>query len=734
MLMSLMLVTYFPSHGQDYTFFNLNIEDGLAHNNIYELFQDRDGYLWIGAGPKLQRYDGHNFLTFEHEFNNPSSLTFGDILTINQDVHGTIWIGTDGGGMSEFKNGTFKTHKASEAANSLNSNNIEIITELPDSSLYIGTWGGGINILKNGKYTYLTHNKDDIHSISGNKITGLYYDKETETLWIGTWENGLCYMKNGVITRIPYKTTGFDSYGASNITKTADGTIWLLGREKGLYSYKDGLFSNHRFKVDDYAGNNINSLNAVGDKLWMGTYGEGIMLLEDGNFTYFNKKEAPHKELKAEFVESSFIDHNGNFWVGTYGEGMTKVVERQKPPPTKAVSQITNISIADSSVFWMSNQTYQSALGAPQIKVPLHQEIVIEFSDMFLGGDKDVFFKYRMSKIHANWSEYTTASSVSFGSLKPGNYIFEVMASYDHQNWSPPAQISLQIEGIWYETLAFKLGVAVIVFLLILALVRIRINALIKRNAKLNTLVKQKTREIKAQNKRIRQNADILEQTNVELKQALNELGHLKKQEAIFNQNEKSVTSRELHDNISTRLFSIRQKLNDYLKRTDTQKSEPTFQNDIDKMIKSLISDSQIIMSNLKVEDDVHASFYDSVNALIEELSTITSCQINLNWEGKHHILDLKTSANLFRIIKESLANAIRHSQADLISLHINNQDELISLVAEDNGVGFNLSKQKLSRGIVEIFQRAQELKTDIQIKTKPKQGTRIELAVVMNG
>ena len=60
------------------------------------VFQDRQGYLWIGS-EGLLRYDGADFVSYEHDARNPASLTSDDIKSITQDGKGNIWVGTSQG-------------------------------------------------------------------------------------------------------------------------------------------------------------------------------------------------------------------------------------------------------------------------------------------------------------------------------------------------------------------------------------------------------------------------------------------------------------------------------------------------------------------------------------------------------------------------------------------------------------------------------------------------------------
>ena len=84
-------------HAEELSFVaqKFTVEDGLPSNNIRELVQDGDGYIWLGTTGGLCRFDGYQFVTF-NTFNNPSKGS--NTLHVGQvkfsDKGSTIWINT----------------------------------------------------------------------------------------------------------------------------------------------------------------------------------------------------------------------------------------------------------------------------------------------------------------------------------------------------------------------------------------------------------------------------------------------------------------------------------------------------------------------------------------------------------------------------------------------------------------------------------------------------------------
>ena len=54
---------------------NYSIEDGLSNNKINALFQDSEGYLWIGTKDGLNRYNGYEFDIFKNHYGDTNTIS-----------------------------------------------------------------------------------------------------------------------------------------------------------------------------------------------------------------------------------------------------------------------------------------------------------------------------------------------------------------------------------------------------------------------------------------------------------------------------------------------------------------------------------------------------------------------------------------------------------------------------------------------------------------------------------
>src|SRR5688572_25290556 len=75
-------------YSQDYIYKHYDVPDGLPNPTIHALYQDRDGFLWIGTESGLCRYDGTHFKTFTVK----DGLQGNEVFGMAQDKKGRIWL------------------------------------------------------------------------------------------------------------------------------------------------------------------------------------------------------------------------------------------------------------------------------------------------------------------------------------------------------------------------------------------------------------------------------------------------------------------------------------------------------------------------------------------------------------------------------------------------------------------------------------------------------------------
>jgi len=78
-------------------FKQLEVRDGLSHNQINHIFRDSKGFIWFSTESGLNRYDGYKFKIFFHHPNDDYSLPDNLVLDVQEDIKGRLWIHTGNG-------------------------------------------------------------------------------------------------------------------------------------------------------------------------------------------------------------------------------------------------------------------------------------------------------------------------------------------------------------------------------------------------------------------------------------------------------------------------------------------------------------------------------------------------------------------------------------------------------------------------------------------------------------
>jgi ligand-binding sensor domain-containing protein len=83
--------------GQSYYFKQYQADDGLAHNSVHAIIQDKKGLIWIGTRGGLNRFDGYTFKTLKNEKSKFGNIGNNIIISLVEDKKGMLWIGTGRG-------------------------------------------------------------------------------------------------------------------------------------------------------------------------------------------------------------------------------------------------------------------------------------------------------------------------------------------------------------------------------------------------------------------------------------------------------------------------------------------------------------------------------------------------------------------------------------------------------------------------------------------------------------
>src|SRR6218665_1319456 len=92
---------------------SISIANGLSQGMIYDMMQDRQGFMWIATKDGLNRYDGYNFKVFTRNPYKEYSISGNTCTALLEDSQGRIWVSTEKDGLNLFDPKTQRFYHAS---------------------------------------------------------------------------------------------------------------------------------------------------------------------------------------------------------------------------------------------------------------------------------------------------------------------------------------------------------------------------------------------------------------------------------------------------------------------------------------------------------------------------------------------------------------------------------------------------------------------------------------------
>jgi PAS domain S-box-containing protein len=191
---------------------------------------------------------------------------------------------------------------------------------------------------------------------------------------------------------------------------------------------------------------------------------------------------------------------------------------------------------------------------------------------------------------------------------------------------------------------------------------------------------------------------------------------------------ERNEISKELHDNVN-QILSSAMILLSATRGSDEQESliDKTSQY-IDLAIQEIRKISKSLNSSIIKE----VGFIDPVEDIIKNMQLVRpivvdfECDPDLEIELTHDI-----QLMLYRIIQEQTNNIMRYAEAGYVRIAIERTDDnMLTLLIQDNGKGFDMNKQAKGIGLLNILNRAETLGGTLTIDAKPMGGCRLLVQV----
>lgn len=305
-----------------------------AIGTMTSIAQDKQGFLWFGSHYDIHRFDGYKRIIYSPNPKDPSAIAGGQIKDIVVSNSNTVWVATGANGLSAYLPlaDAFTNFEHQENnKESIPSNNVFALAVDRVGGVWVGTGNGlaRVDDISHQIKRYQIHlgGVNSEKSSTGSKVIRALFLDANDQLWVGH-ELGLSQINtktgHAAPLRLQVKDGAIWQGAVSSIYQTSDGTVWIGTEKQGLGRISDGrilFYPVNQEKQKSLKNPNIKDMIQVKDKLWVGTYGGGISIIDLTDYKLLQtiKASTEDQDSGVATVWRFLIDDSGLLWISTTG-------------------------------------------------------------------------------------------------------------------------------------------------------------------------------------------------------------------------------------------------------------------------------------------------------------------------------------------------------------------------------------------------------------------------------
>jgi signal transduction histidine kinase len=726
---------------------------------VLEMIRDRESNVWIAAAARgLLRVNSHGVSTLEDR--NPSLRT--NVTAVFEDRDGNIWIGTTTG-IERLRDGVFTTYSSAQG---LPSDSVGPVYVDSAQRTWFAAPEGGLYWLRDGlvrRIDLAGLRNDVVYSIAGDR----------DEVWVGRQRGGLTRLRpkgDGFSAERFTQADGLAQNSVYAVHQARDGAVWAGTLSGGASRFKDGVFTTYAMS-NGLASNTVASiLESADGTMWFATP-NGVSTLSRGGWRRYSQKDG----LPSNDVNVLFEDSTGNVWVGTAaGLAIFHAGQLQTPVNVPALLRGSILGLAEDRNGWLWIATgdhvfrvhrealAHRAIGEADVRgygvadglmalegvkrhrsvaadsrgriwlamtrglsmadpsrvagrampalthveevsvdgTPLdvhgpigipsgRRRITLTYAGLSLAVPERVMYRYRLDGFDREWSEPVTERQAVYTNLSPGSYVFRVTASNGDGVWSgSEATVRFDVQpGIW-QTGWVQLSAVLLCALAGWAVYRLRVR-------------------------------HVARQLSVRFEERLAERTRI---------------AQELHDTLLQGFVSASMQLHVAADRLpEDSPARPSLGRVLDLMAK-VIEEGRNAVRGLRSSSSAPHDLEQAFSGIHQELAIAEHTQYRVIVEGRARPLNPIIRDEVFRIGREALVNACRHSGARSIEVELEYGSSDLRMLIRDDGRGIDPQVLRSGSdghwGMAGMRERAEGIGASFKVRSRAGAGTEVELSV----
>ena len=535
-------------------------------------------------------------------------------------------------------------------------------------------------VIRTGKKSYY-------ESKFTHRITFLLIDKKGY-LWAGTWNNGLFRIRyTNINNRINLSVQDFSELlpdkNVRCLFEDSKGYLWIGTRHQGVvqltdknnqpqviqgFDLRQGLMSNWaRVIAEDAKGS-----------IWIGSNLGIDKLIPTGNsFRVFNFSRVNNyfDQINAILPQDDY-----SLWLAT-SKGLVNIIDGEMEKTQAGTIYITSVKLGDTS-FNPIAIGYNKDYSNKGVELKYYQnQAEFDFSAPGFINEKQILYSFRLlGSADTAWSKPANLQNVSYASLQPGNYRFEVRTTGWNGEWGVPANFVFNIRHPWWQTWWFYSLIALLVILFFYSLYRYRIKQILKLQKVRNRIAS------------------------------------------------------DLHDDIGSTLTNINMLSEISRKNLEQPKEAEKFLQRITEEVTATSQALNDIIWSVNSSNDSMEEIFTRMRRYAADLfdNSNTTCYLNLDKTVAEKKLNMEQRRDLYLIYKEAMNNILKHAGANNIWINMEWLSGKLHLKIKDDGKGYNPSANSYGNGLKNILARSEKWKGSTAIETSPGNGTLIEIVLLL--
>lgn len=303
---------------------HLSVDEGLPQSFVSALEQDNEGFVWIGTRNGLSRYDGKNFKTFQHHFNNKNSLASNTVDHLRKGRENGLWIKYETAGIDYLDINSGKINHIIDAQ-FLDKNNLTIHRKSWLVTKDVFLWfKSSANEIFSFNIQRKVLKRQNLHLHSDEMIYNILEDKN-KNIWVLTQKNLKIFdKKNNRFTNIPIPYTMFENKLQQNNKEAVlfhqrkNGELMWADKERFyFFDPKKRTFRDEKLPFLPIYNIKLLSTDPQGKEYFVADH--SIYSYDDESG--FRKTAALNLE-KNRPPQAFLVDNSGLFWIGGDAEGV----------------------------------------------------------------------------------------------------------------------------------------------------------------------------------------------------------------------------------------------------------------------------------------------------------------------------------------------------------------------------------------------------------------------------